>query len=172
MVVATTARQVAKWLQANRAQVPFGRLRDGGFGVGQDVRLPPAAVDLIEREWFDSLDDAAYCRGSKRNKIWITSHKADVTAVLHHRNNVASEQCAFAVGARWPKQHRAACKMTAAIDQHEVIPERQSSSFPRLNSRTFAHDPFAVSGVQKNLRVKMVGPFNHRRVKMRMRYRN
>ena len=33
---------------SNRAQVAFGRASDGGFRVGEDVRLPPAPVDLIE----------------------------------------------------------------------------------------------------------------------------
>src|SRR6266498_3154984 len=171
MVFATTAREVVKLLQAKRAQVPFGRLRDGGFGVGQDVRLPPAAVDLIERESFDSLDDAAYCRGSKRNEIWITSHKADVTAVLHHGNDVAGEQRAFApaaAGRRRPMQHRAAFKMTTTVDEREIIPERKGCSFPELNARTPAHRPLAIGGMQKYFGIESLSPLDHRRVKMRM----
>src|SRR5882724_4831830 len=100
----------------DRAQIAFGRASDCDFSVGQDIRLPPAAVDVIEREWFDSLDDAAYCRGSKRNKIWITSHKADVTPILHDGNDVAREQGAFAISIYWPMQNGAAFKMTPAID--------------------------------------------------------
>src|SRR6266496_3851573 len=175
MVVATTARQVAKWLQANRAQVPFGRLRDGGFGVGQDVRFPPAAINLLECEGFDSLDDAAYCRGSKRNEIWIASHEADVTAVLHHGYDVTCEQRALApatAGRRWPMQHRAAFKMTAAIDQGHAIPKRKRCSFPKLNARSRGrgtHDPLTISSVQKYLRIKALGPINHCRVKVWMR---
>src|SRR5882724_2280468 len=107
------------------------------------------------------------CGGSKRNKIWITSHEADVTAILHHGNNVAREQGAFApaiAGRRWPMQHGAALKMSAAVDQCEIIPERQSRSFPELNTRSRVrgtHDPFAIGGMQENLRVKMLRPFNH-----------
>src|SRR6266567_8046327 len=118
--------------RCDRAQVALRRSRDRGFGVAQDIRLPPAAVDLIERQWFDSFDDSAYCRGSKRNEIWITSHEADVPAILHHSNNVACQQRAFAIGTCRPMQHGAASKMTTTVDQREIIPERQGCSFPEL----------------------------------------
>src|SRR6266567_3712521 len=150
--------------RCDRAQVALRRSRDRGFGVAQDIRLPPAAVDLIERQWFDSFDDSAYCRGSKRNEIWITSHEADVSAILHHGNNVACQQRAFApaaAGRRWPVQHCATFEMSAAIDQREPIPERQGCSFPKVDARTFSHDPLSIFCMQKYLRVKMVGPFDH-----------
>src|SRR5438034_4381852 len=161
-----------------RAQIAFGRASHCDFSVGQDVRLPPAAVDVIEGEWFDSLDDVPYCRGSKRNKIWIASHEADVTAILHHGNDVAREQRAFApaaAGLRWPMQHSAAFEMSAAVDQCEIIPERKGCSFPKLNTRSRVrgtHDPFAIGSMQKYLRVETFRPFDHRRVKVRMRNRD
>ena len=159
-------------LQANRAQVAVCRTRDRGFSIGQDVRLPPAAVDLIEREWFYSFDDSAYCRGSKRNEIWITSHEADVPPVLHDGNDIAREQRAFvpaAAGRRRPMQHCAAFEMTTTIDECEIVPKREGCSFPELNAGSFAHDPFVIGRMQKYLRVESLGPLNHRRVKMRMR---
>src|SRR5438034_11563785 len=119
-----------------RAQIAFGRASHCDFSVGQDVRLPPAAVDVIEGEWFDSLDDVPYCRGSKRNKIWIASHEADVTAILHHGNDVAREQGAFAIGTCRPVQHRASIKMSAAIDQRQTVPKRKRCSFPKSDTRT------------------------------------
>ena len=72
----------------------------------------------------------------------------------------------------WPMQHGAAFKMSAAIDQRQTIPKRKRCSFPELNARTLAHDPFAISGMQKYLRIETLGPLDHRRVKMRMRNRN
>src|SRR6266511_2857727 len=69
-------------------------------------------------------------------------------------------------------QHRAAFKMTAAIDQRHAIPKRKCCSFPELDARTFAHDPLTISSVQKYLRVKIVGPLDHRCVKVWMRDRN
>src|SRR5439155_20052517 len=158
-------------LTGDRAQIALGRACHGGFRVGQDVRLPPAAINFVEREWFDSLNDAAYCRGSKRNEIWITSHKADLTAGLHHGNDVAGEQRAFAPaagGRRRPMQHRAAFKMTTTVDEREIIPERKGCSFPELNSRTPAHRPLAIGGMQKYFGIESLSPLDHRRVKMRM----
>src|SRR5437762_8422999 len=105
--------------------------------------------------------------GAERNQIWITSHKTNVTVVLHHGDDVTGEQRAFApatAGRRGPVQHSAAFKMAAAIDQREIIPERQSCSFPKLDARSRVrgtHDPFAISSMQKYLRVKMLSPFDH-----------
>jgi len=95
-------------LRADRAQIAFGGSRNGCFCIRKNVRLPPAAVDVIEREWFDSFDDAADRRGAERNKIWIASHEADVTPILHDGNDVAREQGAFAISTCWPMQHGAA----------------------------------------------------------------
>ncbi len=64
--------------------------------------------------------------GSERNKIRIAAHEADVTAILHHGNDVAGEQRAFApaaAGRRGPVQHRATFEVSAAIDQREPIPK-------------------------------------------------
>src|SRR6266571_7582733 len=62
--------------------------------------------------------------------------------------------------------------MSAAIDQRHAIPKRKRCSFPKLDARTFAHDPVAISGVQKYLRIESFSPLNHRRVKVWMRDRN
>src|SRR6266496_2691095 len=113
--------------------------------------------------------------GAERNQIWITSHKTNVTVVLHYGNNVAGEQCAFApatAGRCRPMQHSAAFEMSAAIDQCEIIPERKDCSFPELDARSRVrgtHHPFAIGSVQKYLRVETFRPFDHRRVKVRMR---
>src|SRR6266571_1961939 len=69
-------------------------------------------------------------------------------------------------------QHRAAIKMSAAINQGQAIPKRKRYSFPKLNARTLAHDPFATGGMQKNLGIEAVGPIDHRRIEMRMRNRD
>src|SRR6266516_744615 len=72
-------------------------------------------------------------------------------------------------------QHRAAIKMSAAINQGHAIPKRKRGSFPKLNARSRGrgtHDPLAISSVQEYLRVKMVGPIDHRCVKVWMRDRN
>src|SRR6266567_9464161 len=72
-------------------------------------------------------------------------------------------------------QHRAAIKMSAAINQGHAIPKRKRCSFPKLDARSRGrgtHDPFAISGVQKYLRIELFSPLNHRRVKMRMRNGN
>ena len=103
-------------LRADPAQITLGRSHDCCFRIGENVRLPPATVDVIEREWVDSFDDAADRRGSERNDIWITSHKADVTPVLHDGNDVTREQGTFAIGTCRPVQHGAAFKMAPAID--------------------------------------------------------
>src|SRR5437773_4339743 len=116
--------------------------------------------------------------GAERNQIWITSHKTNVTVVLHYGNNVAGEQCAFApaaAGLLWPMQHSAAFEMSAAVDQREIIPERKGWSLPELNARSRVrgtHDPFAVGGMQKYLRIESFSPLDHRRVKMRVRNGN
>src|SRR5437762_12683908 len=110
--------------------------------------------------------------GSERNKIRVAAHKTDVAAVLRHGDDVARKQRAFApatAGRCGPVQHRAAFEMSAAIDEREAVPKREGCSFPKLNARSRVrgtHDPFAVGSVQKDLRVKTVGPFDHRRVKM------
>ncbi len=82
----------------------------------KNVRLPPATINVLEREKFDSFDNAADRRGSERNEIGITPQKADVTSILHDGNDVAREQGAFAISICWPMQHGAAFKMTPAID--------------------------------------------------------
>jgi hypothetical protein len=41
-----------------------------------------------------------------------------------------------------------------------------------LNARAFAHDPFAVGGMQEYFGIESFAPLNHRRVKMRMRNRD
>src|SRR5438874_9978679 len=106
--------------------------------------------------------------GTERNQVRITSHEADVTAVLHHGNDVAGKQRTFSARASGPVQNRAAFEMAAAIDQRQTFPERQNCSFPKLNPWTFAHDPLAIGCMQKDLRVESFGPFDHRRIKMRM----
>ena len=152
----------------DRAQITFSGSRDCCFCVCENVRLPPAAINLLECEGFGPLDDAANCHRSERNEIWITSHKADVTAVLDHGYDITCEQRAFApatAGRRWPMQHRAALEMPSTIDQCEIIPQWQSRSFPELNARSRirgTHDPFAVGSMQENLCVKMLGPLDHR----------
>jgi hypothetical protein len=106
-------------LTTDPPQIAFGGSHDCRFSIGENVGLPPAAIHLLEWERFNSLDDAADRRRSERNKIWITSHKADVTPVLHDGNDVACEQGAFApaiAGRRWPMQYGAAFEMTAEID--------------------------------------------------------
>src|SRR5438477_4320119 len=109
---------------------------------------------------------------AKRNQIRITAHETDIAAILHYLNDVARKQSAFAIFTCRPMQHCAAFEVPAAIDWREVIPERQSSSFPKLNSRALTHNPFAIGGVQQNLRIETLGPFDHRCVVMRMRYRD
>src|SRR6266550_3121845 len=97
--------------------------------------------------------------GSERNQIRVASHEADVTAVLHHRNDVAGEQRAFApatAGRCRPMQHCAAFEMPAAVDQRNAVPEWQGCSFPEPDARAFAHDPTAVGSMQEDLCVKMV----------------
>src|SRR6266481_6200321 len=41
-----------------------------------------------------------------------------------------------------------------------------------MNAQALAHDPFAIGRMQKDLGVKTLGPFDHRRVEMRMRNRD
>src|SRR5206468_3067656 len=101
----------------DRAQITFGRSRNRRFCIRENVRLPPAAINLLEWERFDSFNDGADRRRSERNEIWITSHKADVSPILRDGNDVAREQGAFATGTCRPMQHGAAFKMTSAIDQ-------------------------------------------------------
>src|SRR5437764_15049421 len=104
----------------------------------------------------------------KRNQIRITAHETDIAAILHYLNDVARKQSAFAIFTCRPMQHCAAFKVPAAIDQREVIPERQSFSFPNLNSRALTHDPFAIGGVQQNLCIETRGPLDHCWLVMRM----
>src|SRR5439155_26123500 len=156
----------------DRAQITFSGSRDCCFCVCENVRLPPAAIKLLECEGFDPLDDAANCHRAERNEIWITSHEADVTAVLNHGYDVTCKQRTFApatAGRRWPMQHRAAIKMSAAVDQRHAIPKRKRGSFPKLNARTFAHDALVIGSMQKYFGIESFAPLNHRRVKMRMR---
>src|SRR6266480_656025 len=108
----------------------------------------------------------------KRNQIRITPHETEIAAILHYLNDVARKQSAFAIFTYRPIQHSDAFELPAAIDYREVIPERQSFSFPKLNSRALTHDPFAIGDVQQNLCIEMLGPFDHRCVVMRMRYRD
>ena len=35
-------------LQTDRAQIPFGGSRNGCFCICEDIRLPPAAINLLE----------------------------------------------------------------------------------------------------------------------------
>src|ERR1700730_4204300 len=100
--------------------------------------------------------------GSERNQIRVAAHEADATAVLHHLNDVAGDQRAFAVRACRPVQHGAAVELSAAVDQAKAVPQRLSRSFPKLNAWTFAHDPFAVGSVQEYLRIETFAPFDHR----------
>ena len=102
--------------RCDRAQVTLRRSRNGCFSVRENISLPPAAINLLEWERFDSFDDAADRRGSERNEIWITPQKADVTAILHDGNNVAREQRAFAMSTYRPMQHGAAFEMTSEIN--------------------------------------------------------
>ena len=105
----------------------------------------------------------------ERNQVRITSHEARIAAILHDLNDVAGEQCAFAVCTGLPMQHRAALEMSAAIDQCQTIPQRKRCSFPKSDARTLAHHPLAIGSVQKYLRIESPRPIHHRRVIMRMR---
>src|SRR4030095_14759579 len=62
--------------------------------------------------------------------------------------------------------------MTPAVDQRQIIPKRKCRSPPKIYAPILAQDPFAISSVQKDLGVKTLGPFKHRRVEMRMRNRD
>src|SRR5215831_6890742 len=106
-------------------EISFGGSHNGCFCIRENISLPPAAINLLEWERFDSFDDAADRRGSERNEIWITPKKAHVTAILHDGNNVACEQGAFAISTHRPMQHGASFEMTSEIDQRQLIPKRQ-----------------------------------------------
>src|SRR5215469_8357372 len=107
----------------DRAQVTLRRSRNGCFSVRENISLPPAAINLLEWERFDSFYDVADRRGSERNEIWITPKKAHVTAILHDGNDVACEQGAFAISTHRPMQHGASFEMTSEIDQRQLIPK-------------------------------------------------
>src|SRR4030095_4373353 len=62
--------------------------------------------------------------------------------------------------------------MTPAVDQRQIIPKRKCRSSPKIYAPILAHDPFAIGRMQKDLGVKTLGPFDHRRVEMRMRNRD
>src|SRR4029453_4723523 len=106
------------------------------------------------------------------NQVRITAHETDIPAILHYLNDVASQQCPFAICAGWPVQDGAAFEMATAVDQHQTIPKVKHRVLPKLNARTLAHHPAAILSVQEDLRVEVLGPFHHRRVKMGMRNRN
>src|SRR5438046_6992332 len=168
---------IADWrrddrLLADRAKIAFGRARDRGFGVGQNVGLPPSAVNLIERKWFDRIGDAANCGWPERNQIRIAAHEADVTSVLRHGNNVTGEQRALAIRAGRPMQHGAAFEMSAAVNESNIVPKRERRSFPEFDTRALTHDPLSIFRAQEYLRVETFRPFDHRRVKVRMRNSN
>src|SRR5690348_14389346 len=65
-------------------------------------------------------------------------------------------------------QHGAAFKVTATVDQREIVPKRKCCPVPELNAPVPAHHPFAVDSMQKNLRVETLGPFHHRGIIMWM----
>jgi len=63
---------IADWrrddrLLADRAKIAFGRARDGCFGVGQNVGLPPIRRKFDRRKWFDRIGDAANCGWPERD---------------------------------------------------------------------------------------------------------
>src|SRR4029453_764478 len=102
------------------------------------------------------------------NQVRITAHETDIPAILHYLNDVASQQCPFAICAGWPVQDGAAFEMATAVDQHQTIPKVKHRVLPEMNWRAFPHHPVAIGSMQEDLRVELLGPFHHRRVKMGM----
>ncbi len=45
-------------LRADRAKITFRRANHRRFRVGQNIRLPPRAVNLIELKWLDHFENA------------------------------------------------------------------------------------------------------------------
>ena len=66
-------------------------------------------------------------------------------------------------------QHSAAFEVSAAVDQSESVPQRQRCFIPELDAWTLTHGPLSIFCVEKDLSVETFRPFNHRRVKVRMR---
>jgi hypothetical protein len=83
-------------------QVPLGGSRDGCFGINENIRFPPRAVNLFECDWLDCSENAANSDRPKRDQIRITAHETDASAVLHDLNDVAREQCTVAVRTACP----------------------------------------------------------------------
>src|SRR5437763_8603552 len=105
--------------------------------------------------------------GAERNQIWITAHEAEVTPILHHCKDIACEQRSFAVRACRPVKNGDTFEMAPAVDQCKIIPKRKGCAFPKANTGTVTHDPRGLGGVEIELRVEMLRPIDHWRMKMR-----
>src|SRR5450432_4643558 len=71
----------ASWLHLgittpNRAEVSLRGTTDNSFGIGEDIALPPAAVDLFEGKGFEPLDDSSNSGSGERDKVRIAAHEA------------------------------------------------------------------------------------------------
>src|SRR5689334_13313535 len=89
-------------LTTDPAQVAFSRSRGDGFGINENIRFPPRAINLFKCDWLDCFDDAPNSGRPKRNEIGITAHETDPSAVLHDLNDVAREQRPVAVRTAGP----------------------------------------------------------------------
>src|SRR5262249_39946101 len=143
------AGRCSQQLRTDRAQITFTRSGNCCFCICEDARFPPRTVNLLEWERLNVFEDAVYCSQPEWNKVRITSHEAYITAILYDLNDVTREQRALAACTSWPMQNTAALKMSAAINQREIIPKRKRCSFPKLNARTLLHDPLTIRGVQE-----------------------
>jgi hypothetical protein len=62
-----------------------------------------------------------------------------------------------------------AFEVSATVNESNVVPKRERCAFPEFNACALTHDPLSIFRVQEYLRVETFRPFDHRRVKVRMR---
>src|SRR5689334_8873231 len=105
---------------------------------------PESAIDYLKWKRFDQLDCAPDNIRVLRYEVGIAVHKADITAVGHYLENIATEKFAFAIRSASPVQHRATCKMNTAADQSQPFANTESIPFPQYHGRVGTHHPFAV----------------------------
>ena len=143
-------------------QVSLRGTTDSAFGIGQDIALPPAAVDLFEAEWFDALENLGNGGSAEGDKVRIAAHEADRAAIHHDLNDVPCEERAAPVRSARPMQNGSTIEMSPAVDERHPIPQLVGRSFPELKLWIIAHDPLTVGRVQVDGRaVEDAAPSDH-----------
>ena len=167
-MITGTARLLRWPLAVEACDIAVGGAADCPGSVRDDDPSPPAAVDALEGESFDSAGDIEDRGLIERNEVGIAPHETHPLAVLHNGDGVSGEQRAPLLVTSRPVQHGRAVEMPA--DPGQVEPwHRFNVIVEQLDPRRRTLDPVLIGSRDQDARVKGVRELDVGGVEMRVR---